>query len=131
MKNISGDILELGCGTGANLEFYPSTLNRLVLTEPSHYMAQKLKAKIPNYNFKNIEILNDKAECLSLSDASFDQATILVSGIILGSALWWLLLSGGVAFVLHHRLNLKMMGVINKISGIIILMFGVFAFLTR
>jgi ubiquinone/menaquinone biosynthesis C-methylase UbiE len=72
LKNASGNVLELGSGTGANLEFYPSTLNRLVLTEPSHYMAQKLKAKISNYNLNNVEVLNDKAECLSLSDASFD-----------------------------------------------------------
>ena len=72
LKNLSGDVLELGCGTGANLEFYPNTINRLVLTEPSLYMHQKLKEKIPLYNLNNIEILNDKAESLSLSNASFD-----------------------------------------------------------
>ena len=27
LKNISGDVLEIGCGTGANLEFYPNTEN--------------------------------------------------------------------------------------------------------
>ncbi len=72
LKNISGDILELGCGTGANLEFYPATINRLVLTEPSYHMCQRLKEKIPIYKLSNVEILNDRAESLSLPDRSFD-----------------------------------------------------------
>ncbi len=72
LKNSSGDVLELGCGTGANLEFYPSTIKRLVLIEPNLHMCQKLKEKIPVYKMNNIEILNDKAEHLSFADASFD-----------------------------------------------------------
>ncbi len=31
LKNISGEVLELGCGTGANLEFYSDSIKRLVL----------------------------------------------------------------------------------------------------
>jgi len=72
LENISGDVLELGCGTGANLEFYSPAIKRLVLVEPSAHMHQRLKAKIPRYQLNNIEILNDKAESLSLADASFD-----------------------------------------------------------
>lgn len=82
LKNISGDVLELGCGTGANLEFYPHTIKRLVLIEPSLYMSQRLKEKIPLSKLDNIEILNDKAECLSLPDASFD---IVVCTLVLCS----------------------------------------------
>ena len=72
LLSLSGDVLELGCGTGANLEFYPDTLKRLVLVEPNMHMCQKLKVKISNCNHANIDILNDKAESLSLADASFD-----------------------------------------------------------
>jgi ubiquinone/menaquinone biosynthesis C-methylase UbiE len=82
LKDISGDVLELGCGTGANIEFYPSTIKRLVLTEPSLHMYQKLKAKIPYDKINKIEILNDTAEYLSLADASFD---IVVSTLVLCS----------------------------------------------
>src|SRR5260221_13743349 len=82
LKNISGDILELGCGTGANLEFYPSTIKRLVLTEPNLFMYQRSKTKIALQKLNNIEILNDKAESLSLSDASFD---IVVCTLVLCS----------------------------------------------
>lgn len=54
-------------------------------------------------------------------------AISLVAGVILGSAAWWLLLSGGVAFLLRHRVSPKMMRAINWLSGVIILAFGTFA----
>jgi threonine/homoserine/homoserine lactone efflux protein len=52
-------------------------------------------------------------------------AIALVLGITLGSAIWWLLLSGGVAFILHHRLSPTVMRRINRLSGVIILAFGI------
>ncbi|VVC75363.1 Arginine exporter protein ArgO [Aquicella siphonis] len=66
---------------------------------------------------------------LGLSQTSSDylHAITLVVGITLGSAIWWLLLSGGVAFILHHRLSPALMRTINKFSGLIILIFGIFA----
>lgn len=54
-------------------------------------------------------------------------ALLLVLGITLGSAAWWLLLSGGAAFILHRRVNATVMRGINYVSGIIILLFGIFA----
>ncbi len=54
------------------------------------------------------------------------QAIILVAGIIIGSALWWILLSGGVAFMLHKRMSPRFMRIINWMSGCIMLAFGVF-----
>jgi threonine/homoserine/homoserine lactone efflux protein len=55
-------------------------------------------------------------------------AITLVLGITLGSACWWIMLSGGVAFVLHKRINTTFMRMINWISGVIILAFSLFAF---
>lgn len=74
LKNIAGDVLELGCGTGANLEFYPTTIKRLVLIEPNRHMYQRLKEKKPFQllNNSSIEILNDKAENISLENSSVD-----------------------------------------------------------
>lgn len=71
-QNISGDVLELGCGTGVNLQFYPNDIKRLVLIEPSAHMRQQLDAKIAPYKHFNIKVLHDKAEHLSLADSSFD-----------------------------------------------------------
>lgn len=71
LHDLSGDVIELGCGTGANLEFYPITVKRLVLVEPNLHMARRLKEKLSN-NKQHAEILNDNAESLSFHDASFD-----------------------------------------------------------
>lgn len=64
---------------------------------------------------------------LGVTSNDYLDAIFLVIGITLGSALWWLLLSGGVSLILHHRINLNNMRVINWISGITVLGFGVFA----
>lgn len=72
LKNCSGDVLELGCGTGANIEFYSDAIHHLILVEPNLYMHEKLKLKISQCKIKNIKILNDIAESLSLPDASVD-----------------------------------------------------------
>ncbi len=72
LENISGNVLELGCGTGANLEFYPDSVKRLVLIEPSVHMRKQLQVKITSSKQANIELLNDKAERVSFPDESFD-----------------------------------------------------------
>lgn len=50
-------------------------------------------------------------------------ALVMVVGIILGSASWWLLLSGGVS-VLRHRLDARLMRWINGVSGAVISVFA-------
>lgn len=56
-------------------------------------------------------------------------ATLLVLGVFLGSALWWLILSGGVS-VFRTKLEPRALGWVNNVSGIIILAFGVTALLS-
>jgi threonine/homoserine/homoserine lactone efflux protein len=50
-------------------------------------------------------------------------AFILVLGVFLGSALWWLILSSCVSFF-KHRISKKSLTTINRFSGVIILMFA-------
>jgi threonine/homoserine/homoserine lactone efflux protein len=50
----------------------------------------------------------------------------LVAGVFTGSALWWLLLSGGVSFV-RARLGHAVLRSINWVSGGVILAFGVYS----
>lgn len=64
---------------------------------------------------------------LGSTNSDYTHALLLVIGITLGSACWWLLLSGGVALILHHRISPKTMRIINSLSGIIMLTFGIFA----
>ena len=53
-------------------------------------------------------------------------AIAIVSGVFLGSALWWLMLSGGAA-LLRGRLQLRHMRWLNRLSGLILLVFAGFS----
>jgi len=64
---------------------------------------------------------------LGSTSIAYTDAIFLVAGVTLGSAFWWLLLSGGVAYILHKRINQSFMRIINRISGGIILAFGLYA----
>ncbi|NEQ27883.1 MAG: LysE family transporter [Microcoleus sp. SIO2G3] len=62
-----------------------------------------------------------------LADAgSYRSAGVLVAGVFIGSALWWLLLSSGVN-LLKSRLNIQGLQWLNRISGLILFAFGVIA----
>jgi threonine/homoserine/homoserine lactone efflux protein len=63
---------------------------------------------------------------LVLGNINYFSATLLVFGIIIGSAMWWSILSGSVSFILKHRMTKTTMRMINALSGIIILAFGAF-----
>lgn len=58
---------------------------------------------------------------------NFNHAVMMVLGVVSGSALWWVILSGGTAFFLHKRINISKLKMINRLSGTIILLFGIFA----
>ena len=55
-------------------------------------------------------------------------AGILVLGVFIGSASWWLVLSGFTG-LLHGLFNFRRMQWLNRISGLIIIGFGLAAFL--
>ena len=56
-------------------------------------------------------------------------ATALVSGVFLGSALWWLILSGAVG-LFRTRFNPRWMRWVNRVSGMIIAGFGILVLLS-
>lgn len=56
-------------------------------------------------------------------------ATLTVLGVFLGSAFWWLLLSGGVS-LLRQRFDLRAMRWVNRLSGAVILGFGLLILLS-
>jgi threonine/homoserine/homoserine lactone efflux protein len=66
---------------------------------------------------------------LGTTSQNYLDAVLLVSGILLGSALWWILLSSGVSLILRHKLSPFFMRRINQASGVIIFGFGVFSLL--
>jgi threonine/homoserine/homoserine lactone efflux protein len=61
---------------------------------------------------------------------SWREAAILVVGVFAGSALWWLMLSGAIG-ALRARLDLRALRGVNRLSGLVLLAFGVTALLWR
>ena len=53
-------------------------------------------------------------------------AAVLVAGVFLGSAAWWLTLSGLVG-LFRERINEKTLAWVNRIAGLIIIIFGLVA----
>lgn len=56
----------------------------------------------------------------------YGAAMLVAAGVFLGSACWWLLLSGGVS-LLRTRMNEPWLRVINRASGVMIIGFGLLA----
>ncbi len=66
---------------------------------------------------------------LASTSGNYASAGILVLGVFTGSALWWLILSGGVG-VFRERFNPRGMRWVNRISGSIITGFGLLALMS-
>ena len=62
---------------------------------------------------------------LGLASSSYSSASLLVLGVCCGSALWWLTLSSGVN-LFRVRVN-RHLNWLNRISGLILLIFGIIA----
>ncbi len=63
------------------------------------------------------------------SGVHYISASILVVGVFMGSGLWWFILSG-VTNLFRGKLNQSKLILVNRISGIVIIMFGLVALST-
>jgi threonine/homoserine/homoserine lactone efflux protein len=63
-------------------------------------------------------------------DPSYTTAAVMVAGVFLGSALWWLILAT-ITGAVRTRLSTSAMRWVNRLSGAILTAFGVAALLTR
>lgn len=60
---------------------------------------------------------------IASKDGSYVAAGVLVLGVFLGSALWWLFLCSGINWF-RSRFNLRGLKWVNRITGVIIMAFG-------
>ena len=58
--------------------------------------------------------------------SDYASAVALVLGVFVGSALWWLILSGGVGLV-RNRFSASWMQIVNRLSGCVLVAFGLYA----
>ncbi len=82
LASASGRVLELGAGTGQNLEHYTEAVTELVMTEPDPHMARRLRerlAKDPGAA-GNVSVVEASAEDLPFDDGSFD---VVVATLVL------------------------------------------------
>jgi ubiquinone/menaquinone biosynthesis C-methylase UbiE len=70
LGDLSGDVLEVGAGTGSNLASYPAGV-RLTVTEPSTPMVAKLRDHLTRSR-PDATLVQAPAENLPFDDASFD-----------------------------------------------------------
>lgn len=66
-----GATLELGAGTGLNLDLYPDAVAELVLTEPGEHMARRLRERTAAAG-RDVEVVEAPAERLPFPDDRFD-----------------------------------------------------------
>jgi SAM-dependent methyltransferase len=79
LDGLTGNVLEVGAGTGLNFRHYPSTVTQLVAVEPEPYLRQRAIhaggwAPVP------VHVLAGVADLLPLADASF--GAVVVSGVL-------------------------------------------------
>jgi ubiquinone/menaquinone biosynthesis C-methylase UbiE len=67
LRDLAGEVLEVGAGTGSTLGLYPKAVTRLVMCEPDPHMRRKLMEKRGT-----IEISDAPAEKLPFENDSFD-----------------------------------------------------------
>lgn len=73
LAQATGRTLELGAGTGLNLDHYPPAVTELVLTEPEAPMAARLEQRARG---RSVQVLRVGAEELPFEDGSFDTVVV-------------------------------------------------------
>ncbi len=73
LAEAGGRTLELGAGTGVNLDLYPAAVEELVLVEPDPHMAKRLRERLV-HSSRAGELVEAPAERLPFASASFDTA---------------------------------------------------------
>jgi ubiquinone/menaquinone biosynthesis C-methylase UbiE len=68
-----GRVVEIGAGTGVNLDLYPAAIEKLALVEPDPHMAKRLQTKVAA-SPREAEMVEAPAEWLPYGDDSFDTA---------------------------------------------------------
>jgi ubiquinone/menaquinone biosynthesis C-methylase UbiE len=75
LAGTEGATIEIGAGTGLNLEHYPEAVTRLVLAEPDRHMRRRLRRRVDALD-RPAEVIDASVERLPFPDATFDTAVV-------------------------------------------------------
>jgi ubiquinone/menaquinone biosynthesis C-methylase UbiE len=73
LDGLSGTVIEVGAGSGANFAYYPADVESVLAVEPEPYLrrlAQRAKSSVP------VEVVDGVAEELPAEDEQFDAAVV-------------------------------------------------------
>jgi ubiquinone/menaquinone biosynthesis C-methylase UbiE len=73
LARAEGRALEIGAGTGVNLEVYPDAVTELVLIEPDRHMREQLEKNVAAQR-RRVAVVDAGGERLPFPDGSFDTA---------------------------------------------------------
>lgn len=76
LSRARGRTLEVGAGTGINLEHYGPQVTELVLSEPDRHMVPRLRRKVADSGVA-AQVVQAPAESLPFPDDSFDTVTLV------------------------------------------------------
>lgn len=68
-----GRTIDIGAGTGINVELYPEGVTELVLAEPDEHMLKHLRPKVPTWG-RDVDVVQAGADRLPFDADSFDTA---------------------------------------------------------
>jgi len=72
-----GRVLELGAGTGLNLEHYPESIESLTMVEPDPHMTKQLRDKLAQSGRSaEVSVVEAPGEDLPFADGSFDTVAV-------------------------------------------------------
>jgi SAM-dependent methyltransferase len=77
-NGMTGNVLDLGAGTGANFPYFADADASLHAVEPDPHMRKRAKKRAEELG-TDVEIRPDRAESLSYADASFDY---VIAGLV-------------------------------------------------
>lgn len=72
LAQASGRTIDLGAGTGVNLDLFPEAVSELVMAEPDPHMLKQLRVKAAGRG--GVETIEASAQALPFADDSFDTA---------------------------------------------------------
>jgi ubiquinone/menaquinone biosynthesis C-methylase UbiE len=73
LAGLSGRVVEVGAGAGANFPHYPQDVTEVVAVEPESYLREQAQAAAPRVAVK-VTVVDGVADALPLEDASCDAA---------------------------------------------------------
>lgn len=133
LASATGTVVELGAGTGKNLRHYPTTVDRVVLTEPGPAMRDQLRRRVSASALDvDVEIVDATADRIPVPDASADTvvATLVLCSVpslpAVATELRRILRPGGRILLVEHvvaasgwerRWQRRLDGVWNWIEG--------------